>query len=158
MSEQREHSADATQMALQTALARASAIITSLSMAYDINRERFALSDQFLVQAVAAVENFLDEARGLAGGFTSHGFAELTETILPSLARLAPIAMAEAPAQSATAQAAPVVAKSYDELIRKITAAEVFAAEAQGNTAAGNGPLLPLLRSLREELHRMKAA
>jgi hypothetical protein len=156
MSEQRELSTDATQHALQMALARASAIISSLSMAYDMQRERFALSDQFVVQAVAAVENFLDEARGLASGVSAHGFAESPDTVLPSLAKLSAVTPVEAPAASGAP--VPVVARSYDELIRKITAAEVFAAEAQGNAIAGNGPLLPLLRSLREELHRMKAA
>jgi hypothetical protein len=47
-------------------------------------------------------------------------------------------------------------AQSYLELLRKLTAAEVFAAEQQALSAPGSAPeLLPLLRGLREEFQRM---
>jgi hypothetical protein len=48
-------------------------------------------------------------------------------------------------------------AQSYLELLRKLTAAEVFAAEQQALTAPGTGGqnLLPLLRSLREEFQKL---
>ncbi len=47
-------------------------------------------------------------------------------------------------------------AKSYLELLRKLTAAEVFAAEQQALAPPGSGQnLLPLLRSLREEFQKL---
>jgi hypothetical protein len=47
-------------------------------------------------------------------------------------------------------------AQSYLELLRKLTAAEVFAAEQQALSAPGSAPeLLPLLRGLREEFQKM---
>jgi hypothetical protein len=47
-------------------------------------------------------------------------------------------------------------AQSYLELLRKLTAAEVFAAEQQALAPPGSGQnLLPLLRSLREEFQKL---
>jgi hypothetical protein len=47
-------------------------------------------------------------------------------------------------------------AKSYLELLRKLTAAEVFASEQQALAAPGSTPeLLPLLRGLREDFQKM---
>ena len=46
--------------------------------------------------------------------------------------------------------------QSYLELLRKLTAAEVFAAEQQALAPPGSGQnLLPLLRSLREEFQKL---
>jgi hypothetical protein len=50
-------------------------------------------------------------------------------------------------------------AESYSELLKKLTAAEVFAAEQQALSVPGASPeLLPLLRSLREDLQKIHSA
>ena len=48
-------------------------------------------------------------------------------------------------------------AVSYDGLLRKLTAAEVFAAERSMTDEEANSPLLPLLKSLRHDLERLRA-
>jgi hypothetical protein len=61
-------------------------------------------------------------------------------------------------AQSSQASDVPddQFAQSYLELLRKLTAAEVFAAEQQALAPPGSGQnLLPLLRSLREEFQKL---
>lgn len=69
-----------------------------------------------------------------------------------------------APAARAEAQPAPAramseqehFAKSYLELLKKLTAAEVFASEQQALSMPGTGTdLLPLLRGLREDFQKM---
>jgi hypothetical protein len=51
------------------------------------------------------------------------------------------------------------LAKSYLELLRKLTAAEVFASEQQALSVPGaSTELLPLLRSLREDLQKIHSA
>ena len=66
-----------------------------------------------------------------------------------------------APVEVAPPLSAPVseqdqFAKSYLELLRKLTAAEVFASEQQALAAPGSSTdLLPLLRGLREDFQKM---
>jgi hypothetical protein len=72
-------------------------------------------------------------------------------------------AVAQPPAAVQQEYAAPVdeepFAQSYLELLRKLTAAEVFAAEQQALSVPGTSPeLLPLLRSLREDLQKIHSA
>lgn len=65
------------------------------------------------------------------------------------------------PQQSAQPQAAsdPGFAQSYLELLRKLTAAEIFAAEQQALAPPGTQQqLLPLLRSLREDFQKIHSA
>ena len=48
------------------------------------------------------------------------------------------------------------VAKTYLELLRKLTAAEIFAAEQQALSMPGTSrELLPLLQSLREDIEKI---
>ena len=56
------------------------------------------------------------------------------------------------------AEAPEEFAVSYDALLRKLTAAEVFAAELSMTEEEANSPLLPLLKSLRHDLERLRAA
>jgi hypothetical protein len=70
---------------------------------------------------------------------------------------------AEQPGEANNTYTAPVeeepFAQSYLELLRKLTAAEVFAAEQQALSVPGTSPeLLPLLRSLREDLQKIHSA
>jgi hypothetical protein len=63
---------------------------------------------------------------------------------------------AAAPVPTDTPEKQEQFAQSYLELLRKLTAAEVFAAEQQALSAPGAAPeLLPLLRGLREEFQKM---
>ena len=70
--------------------------------------------------------------------------ADATEDTAAELSSLSPVAQDDEFAQS------------YLELLRKLTAAEVFAAEQQALAPPGSGQnLLPLLRSLREEFQKL---
>lgn len=61
-----------------------------------------------------------------------------------------------APSSKTQAREDDEFAQSYLELLRKLTAAEVFAAEQQALAPPGSGQnLLPLLRSLREEFQKL---
>jgi hypothetical protein len=62
----------------------------------------------------------------------------------------------EAPTPRVQTEQDDQFAQSYLELLRKLTAAEVFAAEQQALAPPGSGQnLLPLLRSLREEFQKL---
>lgn len=86
-----------------------------------------------------------------ASGETFHMPAPVVEEDIPA----PPVAEAVASLTDAP-EKQEQFAQSYLELLRKLTAAEVFAAEQQALSAPGSAPeLLPLLRGLREEFQRM---
>jgi hypothetical protein len=81
---------------------------------------------------------------------------EMPDVAAPAQAPMpSPMAAESAPPDDGSGRQEPF-AQSYLELLRKLTAAEVFAAEQQALSAPGAAPeLLPLLRGLREEFQKM---
>jgi len=186
---------------LGTALMRATGVLSALTACQDPERGTFAVGETFVLQAVAALEGFISDARNAyfelsADGvleqrkprlrqeqplpappspvthqdFTSFPDDSLQEpaypvqeepsALLPDFYELRRRGAAAAP--NATVPPPAVedgdFVHSYDALLRKLTAAEVFAAERSLGDDDMNSPLLPLLKSLRTDLERLRAA
>ncbi len=170
--EERAHPADV----LGEALARASSVLSALTTCHDQGRGGFVVADQFVLQAVAAVEGFVSDARTAYLdmcntcdlGVTAQALPDLVKqqavqpdyppvetAILPPLPM--PVPVSEVQVQHHHAISPETRAASYDELMRKLTAAEVFAAERTasepGRAANALGPLLKSLRADFEKIH-----
>jgi hypothetical protein len=161
---------------LGLALSRAESVLSALVSCHDAGRGGFVVSDQYVLQSVAAIEALVGEAR--AAFVDLCGKCDLG--IVRDLAPLEVVSVQSPDVSRAAAMeddilpplphvphgqepaAAPVqreaVATSYEDLLRKLTAAEIFAAERAGNAAQEQSPLLPLLKSLRQDLERFRAA
>lgn len=157
---------------LGIALTRANGVLQALTACHDPANGSFALGDQFVLQAVAAIEGFVGDARTAYLDMCNRCDLRLQEpdpaaatttatppsedaTVLPPLpqAKLTPAT------QSEGAVPREEFSPSYDDLLRKLTAAEVFASEYDGNGRSDGSPtILPLLKSLRQDLERYKAA
>ena len=61
-------------------------------------------------------------------------------------------------ARASVADPAGEFVESYEALLRKLTAAEIFATERGFVEDDRGGPLLPLLQSLRRDIERLRAA
>jgi hypothetical protein len=173
------HPADA----LATALDRVSALLAVLGDFYNPGSDNFAGGNSFVMYSMSTAQALVGDARGALNDL--HNLCDLTllspqtlEEVLATataadVGRAAPAPVeplnwkAEQRAAPATEQVEvlPTVdasseqdqfAKSYLELLRKLTAAEVFATEQQALAAPGSAPeLLPLLRGLREDFQKM---
>ena len=184
---------------LGTALMRASGVLSALSACQDQSRGTFALGGPFVLQAVLALEGFVNDARTAYLELCAASEAAQVRQSPPERAvRHAPVHMQIEPAdasvfvtqdaqqgtlpdfyeirrtvqpveQTSTSQrssypdgSSPLpsadVALSYDALLRKLTAAEVFAFEQAQTSEDRHNPLLPLLKSLRTDLERIRAA
>lgn len=166
---------------LSAALARASGVLAMIGQCYDQAQGVFKVSQEFLIQALVAMEGFVDESKSAVADLTEHYDLSLQQAA--DTAKMAPAPRDplrfEFKAQSSgddvfvsRTPAAPNmpeerepqpdtnhIAQSYDELLRKLTAAEVFAQEQQSLSMPGSqSPLVPLLRSLREDLRKVRAA
>jgi hypothetical protein len=137
-----EHPAEA----IGTVLLRANSILTAVSTNFIDNRGHFAVNEPFVAQAVRAVEGLLTEA----GAHLDRLYAEI------DLRWKGEAVPEELPATPSfirkTAIEPDVPARTYDELMRKLTAAEVFAAD----LSESENDLLPLLGSIKDELQRMR--
>lgn len=182
------HPADA----LGTALVRATGVLSALTACQDSSRGTFALNEQFLVQAIGALEGFVADARNAyfdlcntcdlsfrAGEAPKReipaqpqddaGFREEQaifvpddppppQMALPDLYAFRQVEAGTAPVPAPPADLTPDYATSYDDLLRKLTAVEIFAAERGRASADASGSLLPLLKSLRQDIERFRAA
>ncbi len=174
------HPADA----LATALDRVSALLGVLGDFYNPSSDNFAGGNSFVMYSMATAQTLVADARTALGDL--HNNCDLTllgpatledvvatasaksavpvtvppvvETAVEALNWKAAPRVAEAEAQPAPSEQEQF-AKSYLELLRKLTAAEVFATEQQALAAPGSEPeLLPLLRGLREDFQKMHSA
>lgn len=192
---------------LGTALMRATGVLSALTACQDQTRGTFAVGEPFVLQAVAALEGFINEARNAYFELCAaseidqrkvpvstdiqsaqvaddvpdrrHGFAEdqrpryradvadqslfqPTEEVsglLPDFYELRRrTGLPMQPAAPSPVADAGEFAQSYEGLLRKLTAAEVFAAEKAFGDEDSDSPLLPLLKSLRFDLERLRAA
>ncbi len=136
-----EHPADA----VGVALVRANSILSAISNCFVDGKAQFAVNEPFVAHAVRAVEGLL----GDAGKYLDQLYADV------DLRWKADVAVAngfQEPANVAPQVQADVElpARTYDELLRKLTAAEVFAAD----LAESESDLLPLLNDIKEVLRR----
>jgi hypothetical protein len=166
---------------LAEALDRASALISVLGSLYNSKTDAFSGGNSFVMHAFGAATSLMDDARKALSDL--HFGCDLTLLDYPDRSDIVIETMSHAKAaqeESAPVAREPVVssnesadmsdppqrdakseqtAKSYLELLKKLTAAEVFAAEQQALSVPGASPeLLPLLRSLREDLQKIHSA
>ena len=163
------HPADALAIALE----RATSLLDVLGNLYNAPADNFSGGNGFVIHALSTASSLLTDAQGALTDL--HFSCDLTmldhpdqgDIILPlGDEELEPSAAATAQQPSSTfvePEASPVhlqqqeqFARSYLELLKKLTAAEVFASEQQALSAPGQShDLLPLLRGLREEFQKM---
>lgn len=172
---------------LGTALMRATGVLSALTACQDPSKGNFALSGPFVLQAITALEGFVNDARNAFFDICAAGEQNVSKTS-PRAAAPAPLAEPADPGvfvtpeppgaigvlpdfyeirrrESEQGQPGPAhyqstdeIALTYDALLRKVTAAEVFAVEQGMGEDERNNPLLPLLKSLRNDLERIRAA
>ena len=175
---------------LGTALMRATGVLSALTACQDQAKGNFALSGPFVLQAIAALEGFVNDARNaffdLYARGEQHGskpapraepqpaFQPMVEPadpslfvmgdqtasagVLPDFYEIRRRESVQAAAPHADYPPTDEIAHTYEALLRKVTAAEVFAAGQGIGEDERNNPLLPLLKSLRSDLERIRAA
>jgi hypothetical protein len=177
---------------LGTALMRATGVLSALTACQDPAKGNFALSGPFVVQAITALEGFVNDARNAffdLCGAAEHGNSKPQARSSGVAASLPPLAEPADPsvfmtgdqsgavgvlpdfyeirrreneqalaAHNADYQGTDEIALTYESLLRKLTAAEVFAVEQGMGDDDRSNPLLPLLKSLRSDLERIRAA
>jgi hypothetical protein len=169
---------------LETALVRASNLLNTIGDLYNPRPETFSGGAAFVAMAVATANGLLAEAQQELESLKyrcdlsildrqageqiapENASAEYVGEMLPDETEIIEWPSKEVEVEQQPALAEPMVAvqpedfaQSYLELLRKLTAAEVFAAEHQALSAPGTTPeLLPLLRSLREDLQKLHSA
>ncbi len=156
------HPADALAIALE----RVSGLLAVLGDLYNGSIDNFSGGNSFVVHGLSTAFSLVTEAQGALNDL--HFSCDLTMLDHPDLGEMElPIAPVAVPVVQVDAEAAPEpvhkeqalqeqFAQSYLELLKKLTAAEVFASEQQALSASGSGTeLLPLLRGLREEFQKL---
>ncbi len=163
------HPADALAIALE----RASSLLDVLGNLYNGPADNFSGGNGFVIHALSTASTLLGDAQGALSDL--HFSCDLTmldhpdqgEMILPlddeKFEADAAVVSPEPRSTFAEPEASPVqlqqqeqFARSYLELLKKLTAAEVFASEQQALSMPGQShDLLPLLRGLREEFQKM---
>jgi hypothetical protein len=173
-----EHPADVANLALM----RISGILASLSALFDDRRSQYAVDVPFVAQSVKALSQLSDEASAALNEL--YNACDLT--LLPPHEEIQDVAdevveddhaqidfnvlrrRVDALANSKnvplptvrTADSNPTndaPATSYEELLQKVTAAEVFAnAQASQIDGGETSMLLPILNSLKQDILRMK--
>jgi hypothetical protein len=175
MNDQKVHAAEV----LARQIDRVSGLLRTLGDLYAPTTESFAAGNSFVAHGLMAAGSLLEEAHGALEQLTVTAEAQFAEPPTPPIVYddtqqdqpmvFPPIESLELGQHSESATihlvsnepSATVVrddefAQSYLELLRKLTAAEVFAAEQQALAPPGTGQnLLPLLRSLREEFQKL---
>lgn len=172
------HPADALALALD----RAAGLLSVLGDLYNPSHDNFASGNNFVMHGLNTAAGLLSDARAalldLHEGCdlvmrdsvvedNSTAQAEDVDSVVSfSRATSEPVWSATQDDVAPQADVQPAAtranseqdhfAKSYLELLKKLTAAEVFASEQQALAAPGTGTdLLPLLRGLREDFQKM---
>lgn len=134
--------------AIGTALIRANSILSAISTNFVDRNGQFAVNEPFVAQAVRAVEGLLVQATTQLDRLYDEVDLRWKGETEPETLPVTPSFMRQAGNDS------DLSAKSYDELLRKLTAAEVFAAD----LSESENDLLPLLNSIKEDLRRTRRA
>jgi hypothetical protein len=168
---------------LAIALDRVAGLLGVLTGLYNGSANSFSGGNSFVEHAISTASGLVDDAQAALSDL--HYSCDLTmleqpaqrpsvlqDVVVPEPAEDVPEAemrfdrmqAASVVQESAVIVVPPVqesreqvqFAKSYLELLKKLTAAEVFASEQQALSAPGSATeLLPLLRGLREEFQKM---
>lgn len=167
-------------------LDRVTGLVRTLGELYSPDHENFATGSNFIAHGLVAVTTLLADAQGALDHLNQVCDLQIRTqptTVETHSASSDPVVVENEPmvfpptepewhqqddaARPMVADAAAQVqqaqrvdddefAQSYLELLRKLTAAEVFAAEQQALAPPGSSQnLLPLLRSLREEFQKL---
>ncbi len=137
-----EHPAEA----IGIVLLRAHSILTAVSTNFIDKSGHFAVNEPFVAQAVRAVEGLLSEAGKELDRLYSEIDLRWKADMVPDELPATPTFMRQANND------VEMPARTYDELLRKLTAAEVFAAD----LSESENDLLPLLHSIKEELQQSR--
>lgn len=171
------HPADELAIALQ----RVNSLLATLSSMFDGGRAQFVVPNLYLKSSVDAAATLVEQAQFALDDINAYCdltllparhderiTTEVNEAVAPEqeiLLEDVPEAQHdldepdESIAVTANTVADEKIAQSYQELLRKLTAAEIFAVEQQALSPPGTQmPMLPLLRSLREDLRKIHAA
>jgi hypothetical protein len=172
------HPADALALALD----RAAGLLAVLGDLYNPSQDGFASGNAFVMHGLKTATSLLSDARSSLLDLHEGCDLVLRESTdiraeqQPAVEDEGPVvaftrAAAEPSWVAADSASAPTpatvpsssdqenFAKTYLELLKKLTAAEVFASEQQALAAPGTGTdLLPLLRGLREDFQKMHRA
>jgi hypothetical protein len=161
---------------LAKSLDRVSGLLGVIGQLFDVDGENFSGGNTFVAHAISTSTTLVADAKTaledlqyscdltLLNGFSEDetpitmNFAEKSSLDVEPIVIREPIENSVSQ-YSATSPKEEQVAKTYLELLRKLTAAEVFAAEQQALSVPGSSTqLLPLLRSLREDLEKIHSA
>jgi hypothetical protein len=128
-----------------TSLVRANGILAAISVCFVDNKGQFAVNEPFVAQAVRAVEGLLADATTQLDRLydeidLSWKHARKDSSVKPM------------PVEAVADPEVELSAKTYDALLRKLTAAEIFAAD----LSESENDLLPLLNDIKEELQRSR--
>jgi hypothetical protein len=157
---------------LSVALERVSSLLNTMTTLYESNSDSFAVDNSFLIHGLAAAGSLVGDAQAALGELHANCDLTLVDAMIPLRDVADVVVSSDEISEEASVEAvlvaeeiAPVstkplqpdnFAQSYNELLRKLTAAEVFASEQQALSPPGSEQhLLPLLRSLREDLQRL---
>ncbi len=137
-----EHPAEA----IGTVLVRANSILSAISTNYIDKRGQFAVNEPFVAQAVRAVEGLLGQASAELVRMYDEVDLRWKSDVDPEVLPL------KTAVTRSTQDEVQLTARTYDELLRKLTAAEVFAAD----ISESENDLLPLLTNIKDELKRSR--
>jgi hypothetical protein len=140
---------------LALALARAGGIVASVANCFSERSNDFAISQSFVAHALKTIDGFIIEANAALMALNNdYDLTVLKPPVLPLVTEI----------ENAVASLEPAgegdfgnrIARTYDELLAKVTAAEVFAAN-QDSDYEDEGNLVPLLNSLKADLLRLRS-
>jgi hypothetical protein len=158
-----EHPADR----LALALSRASGIVASVAHCFSDKSGDFAVTAAFIAHALKTVDTFIGEA--------SNSLTDLNRDFDLSIPKGEVAAQTLSDIQGAVTTLAPQdeicayeddasnrfredgTARTYDELLAKVTAAEVFASSQAEQSVSQQNDLVPLLNSLKADLLRLRS-
>ncbi len=174
-----DHPADVANMALM----RVSGLLASLSTLFDDRRSQYAVDVPFVAQSIKAVTSLVDEAshalnelynscdltlldqssadQPLVAVDDDHAEADGAQIDFNVLRNRVEAHVSPSQIPLPTVQSAHATndahATTYEELLQKVTAAEVFAnAQASQIEGGESSMLLPILHSLKQDILRMK--
>jgi hypothetical protein len=142
---------------LALALTRASGIVASVANCFNDKGNDFAVSQAFVAHALKTIDLFILEASTSLVALNSDYDLTIMRPPSQPLSTEFENAVASLAPAGATVPHTGQLARTYDELLAKVTAAEVFASnsdESDGTTA----DLVPLLNSLKNDLLRLRSA
>jgi hypothetical protein len=142
---------------LALALTRASGIVASVANCFNDKGNEFAVSQAFVAHALKTIDAFILEAStSLVALNSDYDLTIMRPPSQPLTTEFETAVASLVPASDDDRRPGPL-ARSYDELLAKVTAAEVFASNSdEGEGTAAD--LVPLLNSLKNDLLRLRSA